>query len=165
MAQDSSAAEASSEQKGNIDIDAVEGKADLWTPLNCLVEAANRTKTSKSHSHTQGLGVVAKLESPGLHISEGRSEADSLKEREQHAKAKLNGNGSSMPIKRRRLRKANRNRTVVSENGSASAQAAIDASGVSRSKRDSPIWFSLAASQDGYQDFFASFYFSTPIAC
>lgn len=31
-------------------MDSKDGKFDLWTPLNCLVEAANRTKSSKQSS-------------------------------------------------------------------------------------------------------------------
>ena len=38
------------EQKPNKDdVEVMEGKADLWTPLNCLVKTANRTKSSKSN--------------------------------------------------------------------------------------------------------------------
>ncbi|CAI0433886.1 unnamed protein product [Linum tenue] len=45
---------------GEDDGEVVEGKADLWTPLNCLVEAANRTKSLKSNS--QQLQSVANSE-------------------------------------------------------------------------------------------------------
>lgn len=41
-----------------------EGKFNLWTPLNCLAEAANRTKSTKSNSH--GISL-AKLESLTTH--------------------------------------------------------------------------------------------------
>ena len=54
MLQNISVAEPSNEQKHNEDIEndveIIEGKADLWTPLKCLVEAANRTKSYKSNS-------------------------------------------------------------------------------------------------------------------
>ncbi len=37
----------------------MESKIDLWTPLNCLVDAANKTKSSKSNP--QG-GICSKTE-------------------------------------------------------------------------------------------------------
>ncbi|PKI59677.1 hypothetical protein CRG98_019939 [Punica granatum] len=56
--QESSPDEPSNERKLSVDrengTDSKDGKFDLWTPLNCLVEAANRTKSSKqssSHPH------------------------------------------------------------------------------------------------------------------
>lgn len=54
LLQESSPDEPSSEQKLSIDMenctDSKDGKFDPWTPLNCLVEAANRTKSSKQNS-------------------------------------------------------------------------------------------------------------------
>lgn len=160
--QDSSTAEPSANKEREDVI--VEGK-DLWTPLNCLVEAANRTKTSKSN--TQG-HTVAKSEQRNASdneplISESKTEAKSpnaldnqsfmpktkVKEHEQ-TKVKNNGNGTSLvpgPVKRRRLRGANRNRAAASGE-STSAQVMLDASGANPNRRNSPIWFSLVASED-----------------
>lgn len=167
--QDSSTAEPSGGQKDTKETDDVvmEGKGDLWTPLNCLVEAANRTKTSKSN--TQGLTVskseprnVAESE---LGIPESKTEAESrnalgnqlyvpktkTKDPEQ-TKVKINSNGTSLlpgPVKRRRLRAANRNRAASSSGElSTSAQVILDASGANHNRRNSPIWFSLVASED-----------------
>lgn len=163
LTQDSSTAEPSANKE--TDDVVMEGKADLWTPLNCLVEAANRTKTSRSN--TQGL-AVAKSEPRNAPDSEPRNsetktEAESpialdhqsympktkMKEPEQ-SKVKNNSNGTSLlpgPVKRRRLRAANRNRAAASGE-SASAQVMLDASGANRNRRNSPIWFSLVASED-----------------
>lgn len=171
--QDSSTAEPSSGQKANKETENVvtEGKGDLWTPLNCLVEAANRTKTSKSN--TQGL-TVAKSEPRNVadsepHMPESKIEAESrdaldnqsympkskTKEPEQ-TKLKNNSNGASLlpgPVKRRRLRVANRNRAASSSGElSTSAQVILDASGANHNRRNSPIWFSLVAFEDGKGD-------------
>ncbi|XP_062084463.1 E3 ubiquitin protein ligase DRIP2-like [Humulus lupulus] len=162
--QDSSSAEPSGKKERNDLV--MEGKADLWKPLTCLVEVANRTKTSKSNN-TQG-AHVAKSEirnalDSELHTPDTKTEADSpnaldsqsympktkIKEPEQ-AKVKNNSNGTSLlpgPVKRRRLRAANRNR-AASSGESASAQVMLDASGANRSRRNSPIWFSLVASEE-----------------
>ncbi|XP_060668337.1 E3 ubiquitin protein ligase DRIP2 isoform X2 [Ziziphus jujuba] len=167
--QDSSLAEPSNDQKRNKekenDGEATEGKADLWTPLNCLVEAANRTKSSKSN--TQGL-TLPKSEPQNAHDSElsirgNKTEAESLNadseiympktkmKEPDHTKVKNNSNGTTLlpgPVKRRRLRASNRNRAAPSGELCASAQVMLDASGAIRCRRNSPIWFSLVASED-----------------
>uniref|UniRef100_A0A803PZN9 RING-type domain-containing protein n=1 Tax=Cannabis sativa TaxID=3483 RepID=A0A803PZN9_CANSA len=162
--QDSLSAEPSG-KKENDDL-GMEGKADLWKPLTCLVEVANRTKTSKS-TNTQGSTVAKSEKSMALdsevHTPDTKTEADSpngldsqsyepktkTKESEQ-TKVKNNGNGTTVlpgPVKRRRMRAANRKR-AASSGESASAQVMLDASGANRDRRDSPIWFSLVASED-----------------
>ncbi|KAI5424060.1 hypothetical protein KIW84_030321 [Lathyrus oleraceus] len=146
-------------------MDLTEGKADLWTPLNCLVEAANRTKSSRSG--LQGT-PLAKLESPitphgGLLMSETtKSEPPTSVQSELHipkTKNKSNGHKTkfgddkdgntlpSGPVKRKRLRPANQKRTAVSEM-SASAQLVLDATGSRCNRKNSPIWFTLVASED-----------------
>ncbi|CAL5194611.1 unnamed protein product [Lathyrus oleraceus] len=149
----------------NNNMDLTEGKADLWTPLNCLVEAANRTKSSRSG--LQGT-PLAKLESPitphgGLLMSETtKSEPPTSVQSELHipkTKNKSNGHKTkfgddkdgntlpSGPVKRKRLRPANQKRTAVSEM-SASAQLVLDATGSRCNRKNSPIWFTLVASED-----------------
>lgn len=169
LMKDSSLAEPSNDQKRNKekenDGEATEGKADLWTPLNCLVEAANRTKSSKSN--TQGL-TLPKSEPQNAHDSElsirgNKTEAESLNadseiympktkmKEPDHTKVKNNSNGTTLlpgPVKRRRLRASNRNRAAPSGELCASAQVMLDASGAIRCRRNSPIWFSLVASED-----------------
>ncbi|XP_034908065.1 E3 ubiquitin protein ligase DRIP2 [Populus alba] len=168
---DSSVAEPSTEKRRNDDdedddVEIIEGKADLWTPLNCLVEAANRTKSSKSHS--QGLSLVksgmlddpdcephlyetkSRAESPGGHHSEVYMSKTKNKEHGQGIGVQDDKNGkNSLPIsvKRRRLTAA-RKRAALSEGLSASAQAMIDAAGAKSNRRNGPIWFSLVASED-----------------
>ncbi|XP_061340402.1 E3 ubiquitin protein ligase DRIP2-like [Gastrolobium bilobum] len=167
---DSSIAESSKKHRPNEDtensMDLTEGKADLWTPLNCLVEAANRTKSSRSNS--QGT-PHAKLESPttphgGVEIPEitTKSEPPASVQRELHmpkTKNKDNGHKTkfgdnkdgntfpSGPVKRRRLRPASQKRAAGSEM-SASTQVMLDATGGKCNRKNCPIWFSLVASED-----------------
>lgn len=147
-------------------MDLIEGKVDLWTPLNCLVEAANRTKSSRSNSHGTPL---AKLEPPttprgGLEMSEitTKSAQPASVQSELHmpkTKNKDNGHKTkfrddkdgntlpSGPVKRRRLRPARQKRAAASEM-SASTQVMLDATGNRCNRKNSPIWFSLVASED-----------------
>ncbi|KAE9619027.1 hypothetical protein Lal_00047607 [Lupinus albus] len=166
---DSSIAEPSKKHKTNEDtdnsVDLTEGKADLWTPLNCLVEAANRTKSSRSISQAS----PSKLENPttphgGVHLSENANKPElpaSVHDELNISKPKNKDNGHktkfgddkdgsslpSRPVKRKRLRPAGQKRVEASEM-SASAQVALDASRGKYNRKNSPIWFSLVASED-----------------
>ncbi|KAJ4719680.1 E3 ubiquitin protein ligase DRIP2-like [Melia azedarach] len=164
-------AEPSSEQRPNGDAEndgeTIEGKADLWTPLNCLVEAANRTKSSKLNSHGASLvksdlrnashselympETKAKVELPDIAESEAYLSRTKMKEHGQKAKFHDDKNGISLlpgPVKRRRLRAAARKREAGSDELCATAQAMLDASGTKHKRRNNPIWFSLIASED-----------------
>ncbi|KAH1037449.1 hypothetical protein GLYMA_20G225400v4 [Glycine max] len=143
-----------------------EGKVDLWTPLNCLVEAANRTKSSRSNSQATPL---AKLESPTTpHGGQDASETTTKTDLPASAQSELNIPKSknkdtglkpifgddkdanslpSGPVKRRRLRPAGQKRVAASEM-SASSPAPLDATGGKCNRKNSPIWFSLVASED-----------------
>ncbi|KAJ6359966.1 hypothetical protein OIU77_004049 [Salix suchowensis] len=172
---DSSVAEPSTEQRPNDDdedddVEIIEGKADLWTPLNCLVEAANRTKSSKSHSQGLSLAKSSLLDGPDCepHLYETKSRAESPsghhsevymsktknKEHGQGIGVQDDKNGKNslpMSVKRRRLTAA-RKRAALSEGLSVSAQAMIDAAGAKNNRRNGPIWFSLVASEDQKED-------------
>lgn len=171
MLQDFSVAEPSNEQRPNEDrendVEVTEGKADLWTPLNCLVEAANRTKSSKLNS--QGLSL-AKLEQHNAHdnevyMPETKVRAESFRapesdvympksKRKEHGlkkKVQDENNGTTLvpgPVKRRRFRAAGRKSASASGELHPSAQVMLDAAGSKRNRRNSPIWFSLVASED-----------------
>ncbi|GAU11635.1 hypothetical protein TSUD_346270 [Trifolium subterraneum] len=164
----SSIGETSKKHRSNEDtdnnIDLTEGKADLWTPLNCLVEAANRTKPSRSN-----LQGTSKSESPitphgGLVMSETttKSEPPTSVQSEIHmpkTKNKSNGHkrkfgddkdGNTLPsgpVKRKRPRPSNQKKAAASEM-SASAQLMLDATGSRHNRKNSPIWFTLVASED-----------------
>ncbi|XP_050116021.1 E3 ubiquitin protein ligase DRIP2-like isoform X1 [Malus sylvestris] len=149
----------------NSDVEITEGKADLWTPLNCLVEAANRTKSSKSNS--QGLHATSdpinSIDNE-LYMSQNKAEGESpnaldcirnaytpktkKKEANQNARGKNNSNGAgaSGPVKRKRVRAANQKRVAASGEASASTQPMLDICGAKY--RNVPVWFSLVASED-----------------
>ncbi|XP_011032394.1 PREDICTED: E3 ubiquitin protein ligase DRIP2-like [Populus euphratica] len=169
---DSSVAEPSTEQRPNDDgedddVQMIEGKADLWTPLNCLVEAANRTKSSKLHSQGLSLAKFGLLDGPDSkpQLYESRAEspngqysdiymAKTKNEHGQEIRVLDDKNGTnSLPVsvKRRRLTAAQK-RAVVPEGLSASAQAMVDAAGAKSNRRNGPIWFSLVASEDQKRD-------------
>ncbi|GAB4836009.1 hypothetical protein Ancab_000927 [Ancistrocladus abbreviatus] len=125
-----------------------EGKVDLWKPLTCLVEAANRTKFSRTN--TQG-------------PSHSKPEPSSVQDADHDvylAKIKPDENGCMLeaqddknvrpllsgPTKHKRLRATNRNKEAASADASNSTQFVVNAS---RHYRENiPIWFSLVASED-----------------
>ncbi|XP_050224542.1 E3 ubiquitin protein ligase DRIP2-like [Mercurialis annua] len=143
----------------------IEGKADLWTPLNCLVEAANRSKSSKSNSQGPShvklellnapdddlylLGMKDIAESPHGHVSEVYRPRAKIKEHSEDSKAKDDSNGTKLhhaSVKRRRL--TARKRAAMSEELSASARLVLEAVEARNNRRNCPIWFTLVASED-----------------
>nr|DAD36667.1 TPA_asm: hypothetical protein HUJ06_007308 [Nelumbo nucifera] len=122
-------------------------KADLWKPLNCLVEVANRTKSFKFNSH----GSVAKSEPDSVPDSEVAM--PKAKVRQQVHKSKVQDKNSTTPAppgsgKPRKLHGIVRKRGSASRDLGMSAQAVLDAGGLKRDRRVGPIWFSLVASED-----------------
>lgn len=166
LLQDSSLAEPSNSVRHEDlenDVGAVEGKADLWTPLNCLVEAANRTKSTKLNFQVPSL---AKLEPSDGEFSaqETKEKVLSLgvpnyglympktrnKEHGSNPKAKDKHNGTTLlpeSMKRKRLRATARNKAAASGELGSPAQVVLDAS-AAKCRRNNPIWFSLIASED-----------------
>ncbi|XVE62806.1 hypothetical protein DITRI_Ditri06bG0149500 [Diplodiscus trichospermus] len=164
--QDSSMAQPSSEHRSNEDTDEREGKADLWTPLNCLVEAANR-KSSKLNSQGTAASKVEPYDGPDCHsyMSETKAGPESAsvlddKLRIPATKSKENGqtskfqdeeNGINLitrPAKRRRLHAVSQKKAATSEEKVASARVMLEALGANRNRKNSPIWFSLVACED-----------------
>lgn len=113
-------------------------KGDLWKPLNCLVEAANRTKSFKPFSVVKSeLSYGPDSGKPALKIKF----KDKLKPQEDK-----NGDhaATSGLIKTKRFRKkANASKELRS-----SAQALFDSAGLKLERRFDPIWCSLVASCD-----------------
>ncbi|XP_004302060.1 PREDICTED: E3 ubiquitin protein ligase DRIP2-like [Fragaria vesca subsp. vesca] len=164
--QDSSMPENSYEQKPKKDdVEVIEGKADLWTPLNCLVEAANRTKSSKSNPQGQ---LPAKSEPLNaldsiseLYMPENNTDAESpdaleshvhvpkvkIKEPENSTRGKKNINAAAVTgsMKRKRFHAGNRNRGAPSVESGDSTQ---DVRGAKHNRRNNPIWFSLVAAEN-----------------
>lgn len=139
----------SSKDTNNGSEQAPPGKDDLWKPLNCLVEAANRTKAFKFT--IQG-GSIAKTEQ--IHDLDSEVNVHKTKHHEQVKRTRVQDekNGiihvSSESTKTKRLHGVRRKRGAASRQLSTSAQALLDAQGDRRERRISPIWFSLVASKN-----------------
>ncbi|XP_047966934.1 E3 ubiquitin protein ligase DRIP2-like [Salvia hispanica] len=121
----------------------LEGKVD-WKPLNCLVEAANRTKSSKFSMQ----GVVSKSEAPNSHDNEGPNKSRS---KENRQKSKLqdvkNLNNHTPPDSKRpkKLRKVRQKKTQDFGEFRVPPKAVLDAAGAKFERKNHPIWFSLVA--------------------
>lgn len=129
-------------------MDLWEGKVDLWKPLNCLVEAANRSKSAKFTSQ----GSTVKSECLCSLDNEAHVRKTKVKKHGLEIKVHDNKNnggpahlGSDKPKKMRR-----NNQKKASEFGgfSISPQTVLDAIATKCERRNNSIWFSLVASED-----------------
>ncbi|KAK9083514.1 hypothetical protein Scep_029985 [Stephania cephalantha] len=124
------------------------GKVDLWKPLNCLVEAANRTKSYKFNSQ----GSVGKTEQNNAparevhaHKTKGREHANRLKVRdEKNDPSQL----SPELVKTRKMHRMNRKRPAAYRDAIIDAQAVLDTSSIRRDRNATPVWFKLVACED-----------------
>ncbi|KAK8502394.1 hypothetical protein V6N12_046180 [Hibiscus sabdariffa] len=157
--QDSSRAQPSSEHRSNEDTDGVEimeGKADLWTPLNCLVEAANR-KASKLNPQGSTASMSEPRTAPDCHslvpevkagltsptVPDGKLSIHKSKSKENRQNSKFLDEKSgtnllSKPVKRTRLH-------VEEQKKAASSNRTL---GYKRNRKNNPVWFSLVAYED-----------------
>ncbi|ONK64973.1 uncharacterized protein A4U43_C07F32060 [Asparagus officinalis] len=109
-------------------------KSELWKPLNCLVEAANRTKAVKSSPHN--FGIKEELITNG---TDNEVYIDKIKVRESPNKSRIQEeNNTKVSVRRLRGQKKREN----------SAQALIDAAAATRERRNSPIWLALVPTVD-----------------
>ncbi|PUZ37905.1 hypothetical protein GQ55_9G155400 [Panicum hallii var. hallii] len=121
-------------------------KAELWQPLNCLVEAANRTKSFRSSSQNP----VVKGDQ--LNGSPSSTHANKTKARENLQKTKIEDDKKDVTVppvlpKRRGQGTTRRRREVQ-----APADAKPDAAAAQNEKKFNSIWFSLIASFDQQGD-------------
>uniref|UniRef100_A0A5B6ZF12 Putative E3 ubiquitin protein ligase DRIP2 n=1 Tax=Davidia involucrata TaxID=16924 RepID=A0A5B6ZF12_DAVIN len=125
-----------------------EGKVDLWKPLNCLVEVANRSKSSKCNSQ----GSAAKSEPQHAPDSEGHVRKTKVKEHGRKSKAQDERNStdpiSPESVKPKKLRRIRQKRKAAPAEFGISPQAVLDAANAKRERRIGPIWFLLVASED-----------------
>ncbi|XP_020550584.1 E3 ubiquitin protein ligase DRIP2 isoform X3 [Sesamum indicum] len=123
-----------------------EGKVDLWKPLTCLVEAANRSKSSKFSTQ----GTLAKSEEQLSYENEGLPRKTKNKEQRKKSKVKDEKNyGDHAPPESERPKKFSRIREKARNFGElAPPQAVLDAASAKLDRRTYPIWFSLVASND-----------------
>ncbi|XP_055829293.1 E3 ubiquitin protein ligase DRIP2-like isoform X2 [Solanum dulcamara] len=116
-----------------------EGKVDLWKPLDCLVEVANKNKcykTESSHCHDnggQGWGMKVKEHGQKLKVQDDKHNC---------------GPVPSESEKPKKLRRIRRKKASTFGEFSISPQAVLDLISVKCERRTNPIWFSLVASED-----------------
>lgn len=122
--------------------------ADLWKPLNYLVEVANRTKSHKFNSHG------STIKSEPMHVSDNEALMRKAKVKAQARKSNIRDEKyttASLPpesLKPKKLRRIRRKKENIFGQSGMSPQAVLDNPGVKREKRTGPIWFSLIASED-----------------
>ncbi|XVE73009.1 hypothetical protein DITRI_Ditri11bG0083700 [Diplodiscus trichospermus] len=125
-----------------------DGKLDLWKPLNCLVEVANRTKSFKSNSQISD----SKLEP--TRVPNIEAQMLKTKHREDKCKTKVEdekysaGPATSETVTPKKLRRIRRKRASGFGDSGISPQAVLDAAGPKQERRIGPVWFSLVASED-----------------
>ncbi|KAM3373736.1 E3 ubiquitin protein ligase DRIP2 isoform X1 [Capsicum galapagoense] len=129
-------------------MDQWKSKVDLWKPLNCLVEVANRSKSAKFTS--QGSTVIS--EHPQSIDNEAHVRKPKAKRHGQEINVHDDNNnnglahlGTDKPKKMRR----NSQKKATSDGGFIiSPQTVLDAITTKCERRNNPIWFSLMASED-----------------
>ncbi|KAK6937609.1 hypothetical protein RJ641_031117 [Dillenia turbinata] len=125
-----------------------EGKVDLWKPLNCLLEAASRSKSFKFNQP----GSATKLEP--THVPDGEEPVFKRKGKEQGHKSRLQDEKNSASpaspesVKPKKLRRIRRSRAAALGKSGVPPQAVLDAAMAKREKKSGPIWFSLVASEE-----------------
>ncbi|KAL6312697.1 hypothetical protein AAG906_008884 [Vitis piasezkii] len=112
-----------------------EGKFDLWKPLNCLVEVANRTKSLKFNS--QGSAVKSNL---CMFLMVNRKSKPKLRNMDVNLKFKMKNKHHSF------VQGSPRRAAAFGELG-ISPQAVLNAVN-NHKRRTGSIWFSLVASED-----------------
>ena len=124
------------------------GKVNLWKPLTCLVEAANRSKSSKYKSH----GSAAKSETLPAPDNEGLIRKTKVKG--QGTKSGLQDKKDSTnpisldSVKPKKLKRIRPKKAASPEDFGVSPQAVLDAANAQGERRIGPIWFSLVASEN-----------------
>lgn len=122
-----------------------EGKVDLWKPLNCLVEAANRSKSSKFNIQ----GSVAKSEAPNSQDNEGLPNKSRNKENRQKSKVQdvknFSDNTPADSERPKKFRKVRQKKAQDFGEFRVPPQVVLDAAGAKFDRKTYPIWFSLVS--------------------
>ncbi|KAH6823037.1 DREB2A-interacting protein 2 [Perilla frutescens var. hirtella] len=124
-----------------------EGKVDLWKPLTCLVEAANRSKSSKFN--TQDSHAKSEEHNP----YEKEAPIRKTKHKEQRKKSKVKDEKHSSdhtPLETERPKKLRKVRQKAQNFGNfrVPPQVVLDAANAKFDRKNYPIWFSLVASNE-----------------
>ncbi|CAN1271242.1 E3 ubiquitin protein ligase DRIP2, partial [Linum perenne] len=117
------------------------GKTDSWTQLNCLVEAAYRTKSSEPNSEVQSLAKSEPSNGPDFEPNSVDTEIKTVSHVQDDNENCLNP--VTPPVKRRRLTAASQRKEAMADGLSASAQLMLDAA--MNNRRNCSVWFSLVA--------------------
>lgn len=124
----------SSPEPSSPDKEKTNGKGDQWNPLNCLVEVANRSKSSNVKSEPQRIpkGEVNARKLKGKDLKRSKFQ-------DENGRSDVDATESPKPRKKRKYRK----KKVAS-------QAVLDANAnyAAREKRINPIWFHLVPSEE-----------------
>lgn len=126
--------------------EAWEGKVDLWKPLNCLVEAANRSKSSKFSIP----GPIAKSEALHSHDNEGLLSKTKNKDRQKSKVQDEKNCSDDTPPESERPKKLRRVRQKKARNFGefrVPPQVVLDAANAKFDRRNYPIWFSLVSDE------------------
>ncbi|KAK2975546.1 hypothetical protein RJ640_011545 [Escallonia rubra] len=125
----------------------LEGMTDLWEPLNCLVDAAGATKSSKSSSE----GFISKP-APSA-VNEYEVYTPKAQGKEHEYKSKIHGMDNnvkkgpkcapSVPVKPTKMHSGRRKKAVAPEGFRVPAQAVVGPANCNYEKRVYPIWLSL----------------------
>ncbi|EYU46501.1 hypothetical protein MIMGU_mgv1a006955mg [Erythranthe guttata] len=120
-----------------------EAKVDLWKPLNCLVEAANRSKSSKFSNQ----GSLSKSEAVDSHENEGLVAKSKNKEHKRKLKVQDEKNSSdcNLPDSERpkKFRRVRPKKAPDAGEFRVPAQTVLDSANAKFERRNYPIWFSL----------------------
>ncbi|GER55288.1 ring finger protein, partial [Striga asiatica] len=124
-----------------------DGKIDPWKPLTCLVEAANRSKSSKLSTQ------VSLLKSEDQHSHDNEGPIGTSKNKEQHMKSEVKDEKNSIdntPMESERPKNLRKNSQKARESGKFKVpnKVVLDAASDKPERKSYPIWFSLVASDE-----------------
>ncbi|KAF0922240.1 hypothetical protein E2562_029130 [Oryza meyeriana var. granulata] len=108
---------------------------ELWRPLNCLVEAANRTKSFRSNSQSPIIKREQMSDSPGS------TSVNKTKSREHLQNSKIEDDKKDVPLLKRKNQRTGRRTELHVPSDKKPVAAAMQ-----NEKKFSSIWFSLVAS-------------------
>ncbi|CAI0434313.1 unnamed protein product [Linum tenue] len=140
---------ASNAEAPNIGDEPLDGKSDLWQPLNFLVEVASITKSYKCNNNSQ----LPDVKSESIHLPESELSVRKSKYRENKDKSNVDSekiqiySDSQEPEEPKKQRRIRRRKPAAKDSG-ISSQDVLDASSSKQESRVTPVWFSLVASSE-----------------
>ncbi|KAL6499534.1 hypothetical protein OROGR_027444 [Orobanche gracilis] len=125
-----------------------EGKINLWNPLTCLVEAANRSKSSKFGA--QGPHVKSEEQRPCDNDGPVRKKQNKEQSKRLKVKDEKKCTDHTTPMDYERHKNSRKIRQKARDFGEfrVPPQVVLDAASAKFERTSYPIWFSLVASED-----------------